>query len=382
MLYFLLIIISAFLLHKYSSNREKPGSNRYYIITCLLWIIVVGIRYRVGIDTLQYETKFENTEGMNVIQIMFTARYEFMWSFFMYVLHSLNLQYIYLQFIHAIIFNVLLFVFVKKISLTPSVSLILFSVFLFFYFETEILRESLAVIISLTALYLLYKGNKTLRAYVVYYSLIVLAILFHSSALIMLVYPLILKIFESKFLVPKLFFILLLLLLFATPIVDNFIDTFVSGAVVDKVDAYQDREISGSLLYLRIIEALIALVVAWVYSRTKNAGEYRRLIRAGVWFYAVLMIGACVKYGIFGRLVNYFSILYYVSIAELIVSKVKNARVVGRLCCLALLVLFLYQMSRPATLVSGIRYYNKYLPYTTVFDDTGFEDRVNFQNLQ
>lgn len=382
MLYFLLIIISAVLLHKYSSNKDKSGSYRYYIITCLLWIIVVGIRYRVGIDTLQYETKFENTEGMNVMQIMFTAGYEFMWSFFVYVLHSLNLPYIYLQFIHAIIFNVLLFALVKKISLTPSIFLILFSVFLFFYFETEILRESLAVIISLTSLYILYRGNKTLRAYVIYYSLIVLAILFHSSALIMLVYPLVLKIFESKFWVPKLVFILLSLLLLATPIADNFIDTFVAGSVVDKVDAYRDREISGSLLYLRIIEALIALVVSWIYSRTKNAGAYHKLIRAGVWFYAVLMIGACVKYGIFGRLVNYFSILYYWAIAELIVSKVKTTRLVGRMCCLALLILFLYQMSRPATLVSGIRYYNKYLPYTTVFDDTGFEDRVNFQNLQ
>lgn len=377
---YILLVVSSFLLLKSSTKKDKHRSNKQFFIICFLWIFVVGIRHHVGIDTINYETKYENTEGLNVIQIMFFAGYEFMWSLFMYVLHLFNLPFVYLQFVHAILFNILLFIFIKNVSTNPSVSLILFFIFLFFYFETEILRESLAVIVSLIALFLLYKKEKTIIAYMIYYMLVILAILFHSSAIIMLGVPFVLKWFESKCILPKLLFIMVFILLFSTTIVNQFIDMFVTNAVVDKIEGYQERVIGGNLLYLRIIEAFISIVVAWYYLKSKNEGKYYKMISAGVWLYAIFMIGACVMYGVFGRLINYFSIIYYIAIGELIVNKVVHIRFIGRMYCFAMLILFSYQMVSPA--INGLRYYNKYLPYTTQFDDDEFEERKFFQNLQ
>lgn len=357
-------------------EKDRVKNAKYYVILYILFVAIVSIRYRVGIDSLNYEDKFLNMGSTSVNSISESMGYELLWSYIYYWVNVQGGSFVIIQLIHAIIFNGLLFFFVRKVSIHPGYTILLFTILSFFYFETEILRESIAVAIMLCAIYYFCYGGINKR-YLLYVALWVLAILFHTSSAFMLFVPLVFYLSNSQRALPRVVFPILLLILFYIPVTSNIITSFMPDSIESKISDYQIRQIGGNLMYLQVIQAVIAFVVYRLYFKNQKNSKYYNLINMGLYMYFIVSFAAIFKYGIFHRLENYFVVLYYLGIIELINSQVRGVSKRTIACLSMTVMLFLYGFTR-STGIGTLRYYNKYLPYTTILTNEEFSDREYF----
>lgn len=176
-------------------QHYKGVNNVCTVISTVILILIAGLRYRVGGDTLHYVDTYSSMPTFATLcGVDFGEGYGPLWYLFCAIAKSLGGDFVYLQLLHACIVNLTFVFFFKKRSVSVLASLLIYFLIYFLYYNMEILREALAVCVFCYNF-----DNLINNRYVKYYLISLAAIGFHFSALILLVFPLLYKIAQSKY---------------------------------------------------------------------------------------------------------------------------------------------------------------------------------------
>lgn len=158
-----------------------------YVALCISFILIAGLRYRIGGDSIGYENSFETFPTLAQL-----ANYKFSSTRFepgFLVLGSISKtisdDFMVFQLIHATIVNGVIFWFVAKNTQNKFIAITIYAIYQYFNLNTEVLREALAVSCFLLA-WPAFRDGK----WFIYYAIMLLGTTFHISAFITFLLPL------------------------------------------------------------------------------------------------------------------------------------------------------------------------------------------------
>lgn len=188
MLFFSIILLLLFLSFFYDYKKIQKNRNLVYWSLMIFFILISGLRYRVGGDTINYHYLFTNTYPTlsELVTLPILEQKDAPGSLLLFALvKSITGNFYVLQFLISAFFNIAIFCFFYNNSKNIFTCILLYFCCSFATYNFEVLRESIAIGFFLFA-FKFFITNKWYK----YYFLCLIASSFHYSALFTLFLPL------------------------------------------------------------------------------------------------------------------------------------------------------------------------------------------------
>ena len=316
----------------YDISGKKSGRNACYYGIMSLLIIIAGLRWRLGIDTVSYLRVFyyytPKIYNLEFDELLWGDKP--LWRILNSLVYTFGGRFYYVQLIHAALVNFLLFKYIKKHCNYIFTCVFFYCFWFYFVYNMETLKASLCIVFCLYANdYIIEK--KWIKGYALYF----VAFLFHSQAVLLLVTPLFLSIRSSKFSLATLTFVSFFFgFTMETMIGDylNFVEEFGDESIIDRAATYAESNmyIGQENSILRKITGLYAVIFyiisSIIYNKLNNVSqEYKKIEPFVLIGFFCLMVQVNVH--IFSRYASmyyvYF-ILLFTYVIEAIVRKKKG----------------------------------------------------------
>lgn len=288
MLYLTIFIVLLYLSYKYDYYHHTRGRKEWYMVMLITFILVAGLRYRLGVDSTRYEYGYLDLPTLSeLFSGNFDAddsHYGMGYIFLNAIARSLSDDFTMMQFLQAIYVNVIIFWFFRKNTQNIFFALLIYFTCLYLNFMCEVMREACAAATLLWAWKYFVRG-----AWVKYYILAFLCYLFHPSGIIALALP----IFYLPFLRPlfrigkRSVFVYIGFLLVGIVVASSFgdyIELFAFAEnVYDSAQRYEDSELSGNVLNIfgiistllgGVIYSFISIYIIRKYNDKDESGLY------------------------------------------------------------------------------------------------------------
>lgn len=238
--YIVVILVLLYGFVQFDVKGNSDNNNRWLIFEWILIVLLAGMRYKVGGDTLAYYNYFEDKwPTLSTIKSYDFEHYGILWVYFAATCKSIINDFAFLQFVHAIIVNSIFFWFFKTHSKHYFTIILVFYIGFFFRYNTEVMRGALSVCSFLVGFDYMMK-----RKWIVYYLTCFISLGFHSEGICTFFFPIILmfnKISLSRFSVFVFFIFSFIVLIFTniTPYIHSilihtrFSDEFVLYSAVN-----------------------------------------------------------------------------------------------------------------------------------------------------
>lgn len=373
MVYAFVILLLVFCWYRFDVQHDVSNRRFFYWLEFVVLVLVAGLRYRVGGDTLSYMDKY----------LSLNAEYEFLnysfqyssngllWYALMAICQKLSSSFILVQLVIAFFINYAFFKFADKHCSSPFLAVLLYSVFFFFYFNTEVLRATCVV-----SIFLLW-GYDALceRKWVKYIILSLIAANFHIEGLFLLAYPLAFLLGKIRINVYKVF----LLLILAIIVLFTFEQLPSISWFLQYSEALEYRDGMYSILLQNrnvnyyLAKILFILPVVWSMFSIGNQEDENTVLNKGLMiFYVFFMIQAINFPVYFSRFCDCIMPITIVVISNII----AEYRFTNKPVAVALLAFSLF--------VGCIQYrgetYYKYFPYHSIFNPVEERMRENLFN--
>lgn len=376
MIYIAILILLLLLSFHYDINGKTKYRNKWYIIVLIIFILVAGLRYRLGVDTHRYLYHFYHDYPLigeftsEDLQIGEDPLYVLLNS----IVRSLGGRFYMVQLIQAAFVNVLIMSYFKKHCKYIFTCA-------FFYFSLsytglmmEIMRASFSIAICLYANdYIIEK--KWLKGYLLF----IIAIFFHAQTLVLCVLPLLFFLRLNKLGV-----IFLILSYFGGVLLMQSIGDYVfllegSETIESKVSRYAESDIYGEnthnigyyivSLLPWVAYPLLALWYCKWYSGNEKMKALEPFIMLGTMF-VLIQASFIIAY----RYVDFFKIYFELFFAETFVCMIKNnVRLKHSLSYVKALIIF------SPIIFFSVQYFVdiRYSPYSSVIEKSVIEGREN-----
>lgn len=382
MIYFVILILLLLLSYYYDIRDYKRRKTIWYNMVLVLLILFVSLRYRIGGDSIAYLYAYYNSvptfEEFSSYDVHY---YEPLYLLLNTTVKSFGGKFYIVQFIHAIIVNVLIFKYFKKHCQYIFLCLLIYYVWIYALFNCEIMRASLSVVICLFGTDSIIE-KKWIKGYFLYF----VGIGFHLSAVVMLIVPFLLFFRANRFGYYTLCFSYFFGIWLAAHLGDAIskFDFINDTPTSHKLDVYMNSgdfntsfNIQGLLLHTlpSLLYPIISLYYAKKGKNDKSISylQLEPLIMIGL-ILSVMTTSVLLMYRI-----NYFFIIYLIiSYAELIkhILSIMSRKGISIFFTLLILLPFIniatsYYRAIVYRNQSTIIYnYKKYIPYSTIFDRT------------
>ncbi|MCH5214193.1 MAG: EpsG family protein [Muribaculaceae bacterium] len=385
MIYLLIFLVLLFCIYYFDYAKHSHLFSFTYWGVFVVLVLVAGLRYRIGNDSIVYENDYEAFPKIwELFSYNFSStRYEPGFIVFSSIPRSFSSDFTWLQFFEAAVVNFVIFWFILKNTSNRFFCLTLYFVVLYLYFTTEIMREAIAVSIFLLS-WPFFRDGKWLK----YYLLAALATFFHTSAFFLLVLPIfwlpgVRYFFRFGY---RTIFVCIGIFAVAMVIQLKFYDYVqmlaLTQRMADRAHIYAKSELGGKLLnfwgmgdtFLRY--ALYAVLALWLY-KSKNKARHiegKDKMRAEkmefmvLWQVYVTIIGMVLFIAL--RYTNYFSMFAFILMSQAYLKPIDIKDKVYRLrpmyWNLVFLPFFLASFNfylRPVNKAKTLPYYTKYYPY-------------------
>jgi len=334
MIYIVIFLILFYCVYKYDIRKNTGYRNSAFWGLCLIFILLAGLRYRIGGDTLGYMSSwglypdFWNLNWFDDIESCRVAnpemkRYQTGWFLFVMFVTGIWKHQIMMQLVVSVLLNYSIFRVIKKYSPYPFITLMIYYFnFKFFEFEFEIMRESIAV-----SIFLLFSfDNYINRKWIKYYIGTLIAYFIHPSVIFMFVLPffrnanLSLKKNTLIFVIPPIVVGIagrIILGNLLTAILNQEADstTYVMHAV--------EKEYNTNYILMYMYQPLMLyLLVITCYRKIKDT------IYSPIIFFALFFLYFSVLYFTASRLANYIIIPVYIGITPIVYYWIKRFKTV------------------------------------------------------
>lgn len=357
MVYILLLVYSFYCATVYR-KRNREWAKIHYFLLLTFTVLVFGLRYRIGIDTLRYidhYTEIKDLFHIKVIDFQETDYAPLFVTLFSFG-KTLSTNFTAFQFIHSLILNACVFYFVKKHAINPFLAISFYFTAVGLYFNTEILRESLAV-----SVFILNFKNVEKKQWVKYFIWSFIAIGFHYSAIITLIVPLFSRLRINFKLVVYLSFYFVLVLLMAYYITNVGIPIeLLSYRYSGQIDFKEYADITFAYYIGVVIKGVIFPTI--VLACNKKYRIYQNaIIEPMVILFSIISATSIAYPLIFDRLSNYFILFFIASLANCFSTPRFKYSLIGILLFTLINVFFIYFNVKPGTL-------ERYYPYSSILD--------------
>lgn len=339
-------------IHYDINNRRDAG--RYFAATFLFvyLTLLMGLRYHVGGDSLTYEGVFQFSSDLSTWEFDYLYIYQPGFTFLYAVAKSIKDSFTTFQIIHALLLNIMLFIFIWKNTRYRFIALAIIEYTVYLYFSTEILRECLAVMVFALN-FPSYRDRKWLK----FYLGVALAMLFHPSAVILVILPLM---HSWRFNRRYLMYCAGIVIMF--PVLLKSLHFLPSNVISDKAEGYAGGFYGFFATFTYLLSGgLFPLFYLFLNRKNKNGVKFENLICIEAFF----GLGAAISPLIFGRFTNYFVLFFLLSLAEYLHSHIRAHSKTLRHNAIALILLTLICYSHQYLYLGK---YVRYIPYSSVFN--------------
>ena len=364
MVYFIVILITFGCYLAFETKRNNSSKKTFfYIIEFVLLVLVAGLRYRVGGDSLSYEDDYATLDGLQEIRYysFSTSQYGFLWYVFVAICQLISSDWVVLQVVHALIVNAAVFIFVKKHCHNPFLAIFLYTIFNYLYFSTEIIRASLAV-----SIFLLWGYDALLKKqWVKYFVIVVIAANFHIEGAAFALFPLAFVIGTARITEVRLIvFLIISIVLINVFRIDDMLYTLsaYSEAFDRRAGLYNVAvERTTNAIIVKFLSLVPIFICLWGTKFLNYDNHSLKLVRGLLILYALGSVLTFYFPSFFSRIIDGIRIIYVIAFADIIGALYEK-----RKTSLGALVLFL------ALFCGGYLQYReqetwfKYYPYHSV----------------
>jgi len=370
MVYFVIVFILLILVYKYDYLEHETGKNFWFFFVLLYFILLAGLRYRVGMDTIIYMTYHRSWPDIYSIDIteLFTevSKFQPLWLMYVALLGGISRDFVLLQFTNAIFLNTVILYFLRGTTKYLFTAIFFYAILYYLEFNFEILREAISIGFLLLAIPAYHK-NKWLS----YYVLTIVAYGFHGSAGITFLFPL-MKLVQVNYKT--------VLFLFVVPLLSTYIVGTLSGLPSKLVALYlylysdfnylANLNLMGYMSYF-LMNFILPIGLVFYYKKlTDKDFKFEGLI------YLMVVVGMiALELPILNRLRNYMYIFYAVLLAEIVMKTIKSPRITFKMITVGVIVFLLVfriytNMTLPASWRKNDQFmnYSRYYPYYTILE--------------
>lgn len=386
MLYVLIIIFLIFLSYLYDYRGIRKYKSTSYNITMWIFILLAGLRYRIGSDTIIYEYAFEQMPviwDLTIHYIMDVSRFECGFTVLMSLVKTVFHQFWVFLLIQSIITNYCVFKFFKDNTSAPYVAVLAYFIVLYYYINCEAARQGLAVGVILFSWK--YFANNQWAKYIL---AVIVASLFHISAIFFIILPL-LKLFHlwGSIKPSPFMYIFLIGILFSSMMIGRSFSNYLvllelSGRIEGQIDAYYSYgDEIGHLSTTSIVAYLFSYVLmpSLFLSKRKLCNSTFGMVMVPMILFSC-MVGLCGGIPMTYRIMYYMLPFYFVGISDSLFR--KQVRTTDNLrksdssrpdivLMLMLAIFFVYKSRAYFVEESNSQYYKYYMrfyPYNSIID--------------
>lgn len=383
MIYLIIFLILFFLTYLYDYRGKKANRIKAYYFVLFLLIIVAGFRYRIGLDTIRYESAFR----------WIPTLWELKWDTFKYnnydpfyliltsFAKSISSEFWVMQTIQAILVNTIIFSFIKKYTSHIFFAVLLYYVFLYLNFMCEVMREACAV-----SMFLLGYKYFVKEKWLPYYLFCTAAFLFHSSAILLFLIP-ILKWFRLTELmhINKYTVVFLLAVLLGGFMIQHYLFDYLNmlaftGRIEDRIERYADSSLSSSVLNINGIISVVLQNILYPFLSIvylKRQYNIKNLNIEPMVFLCFVFALLMIPIAIFYRYNNYFMPFSIIVMSEIAFQQkiylfkkryVYVSRFLFWMIIFAPLFFFKIYGYNSSVKDSYLKEYMRYYPYSSIFD--------------
>ena len=357
---FFITLVSIF---AFDINGYKKGKIIVWAFLYIYLLLLIGFRYRVGGDTINYMGYYEWQSDLENYQVTFGDIMQPGYNFLCAVTKSISPDFYVFQLLHSFIVNTLLFIFISKNTKYIFSALFVFFFMSYMNFTCEVMRESIAALIFA----FLYKPLIQ-KKWMIYYLGVTLCMMFHLSAFILIIFPFLTWIkFNRKYLL--LLICISLGMFFLNRVLILTQNVLIIG---DKIADYTNETTHGllvdslKLLRLGLFPILFALLIKF--------GCHRKIMFEN----PIALLGlfgfmAFFNPVIFGRVINYLIIFFTLSFSFEIISLIKSCKSNLRHNAITLSLFFFILYGSGYTMY---KVYQLYTPYSSIFNPVNYDRNI------
>ena len=382
MIYLIVIFLLLILSFRYDINGKTKGRDQWYLVMLVIFILVAGLRWRIGTDTIAYLNYFYH-EYPTIEDFSF-EKYSVIKSNFYVLMNSIVIslggKFFIVQLLHATFINGLIFKYIKRHSPYLFTCLFFYAIIKFLSYNTEIMRGSMSIAICLFANdYFLDK--KWIKGYL----LLLLAFMFHAQTIVLFLMPFLLFLrFNRKGIV-----ILggaLLLGYYLGVLLNDYIEILLyDDQLADKALNYANSKYGQESTWKAVvigigIQLFYLLITLWYLKKKDSTNRLLKLEPLVMFFCVFLLMNAGFK--IVYRYVEYYSIyaifLYSYGFVHYATSKTfKRSFSYARSFILFFPLIWLFCRG---LLLGKDDSYKKYFPYSSIIEMSVDNDREKLYN--
>ena len=382
MIYLFLFFSLVLFLLEYEWGKQKGNLIPYYFILIFL-VLLTGLRYRVGIDTLNYMEIYTTMPTLdNMLDSdIFSTSINVLFVFLCGIAKLIGSDFFWIQLIHSLIVNVVIFFFVKENTKYRYTAVFIYVLTIYLHYNIEIMKESLAISMFLLSCkyYFEKKWSK-------YYFLICIAILFHLSALFLLFLPLC-----SGLRLNKRFYALassiFLLSFFLKGTIVNFITllTFNNEIIGRKIDNYFGEGWLSPTLSFQILQFFSVFVFPIFLVFLLRKLGVRLKFEPLICVYSLIGL-LSINYPIFLRFSNYLILIYILYATEIIASIIRVRYFKKLTYLMSFLLIFIFSLpylgkQLTSVVPNEIYRFHAWYPYHSIFDPEFESKREKYRDI-
>lgn len=372
--YLIFILMTAYFSFRYDSVEEYDSHKQHRLwLMCGYLICLTGFSYGLGGDKFTYMEEFEQypsdlSEAGDFIWLQFMLKGQMpFWTLINMCGKAVFHSFYFVQLAQSAAINTAVCYIVSKYTHRYFLFLLVYFFTLqYFVFNTEVMREGFAMAFALIGMHNWINGKKW-----IYFLMLPIALLFHISAAIMLLSPLV-RFRISWITLMIAFFIAFCIWLLSDLVLGKIMLAVLGGmgAMVEKILFYS---IQASTIFGFLRSAITYLIFPFVimYSVTsqETSEGQRKHKEKMISFMVALGILASSLAG-FNRLYNYVQIFYLIMLADFLymLFRVKNHLIIrmGVLAGTLFLLLLRYMTPYQST---KTHFYDFFYPYTCILHE-------------
>ena len=381
--YCVVLVLLVWLSFRYDINEKTAYKDTWYFIMLVVFILIAGLRWRVGIDTTRYLYSFYHYRPD--LSTFAFADYPIgkdpLWVLLNAIVKSVGGRFYVVQLIHASIVNMLIFKYIKKHSENIFTCLFFYAITCYIMFNMEIMRGSLSIAICLFANdYILEK--KWLRGYALY----VLALMFHAQTILLFILPLLFSIkLDAKGVLVLI--VAFIVGIFADSLIGNYVYILDNEDIEEKALGYAESEAFTEgfgirSILLNFLPNIFYPIAALIILKKNDADNPILRLEPLLLFYVMFMLMK-INFRITYRYVQYYSIIVNLFMSGFFVFLIRGDLLKGSVGVKYLLAILIFL----PFFILRVHYYSKdfvyerYFPYTSVIDRKENPDREDLLYL-
>ena len=357
-----------FLSLRYDLCGRTRGKNFCYNVVLLILILVAGLRWRVGTDTLAYITRFYHLyptiDGFSFRDYGFGN--DPFYALINVFVKTIGGRFYMVQIIQASIVNILIFKYVRRHSNYIFTCILFYFIINYLNYTMEVMRGSISIVICLFGNdYIL--DRKWFKGYLLY----CIAAMFHFQTIVIMLLP---SLFWIRF--NKYGIAILVIAFFIGFSLKNILEDYMfllggnellESEMEDKLNSKKYGEAHGNTLYLvgnvliKVIYPLLSLLLVKKNSEDDKLKRLEPFLLLGVMF-VLIQLNLPIAF----RYVYYYGIYFALFYSEVFVAIIpKSLKQRSFFVFFRSVVLFF-----PVFLFYGNTYYrtHKYHPYTSIIE--------------